>query len=466
MNSFLIESPGTLRPLLRLTMPVLIEQVLHLIVGFADWWLAGNFLIGESYLAAMTLIVYVTWFLNSIYAFVTHGSTALVARFVGAGDPTTANRAMIQSITVGLAWTVVLMLLTLPFMPQIVGAMGLEGASAEAATTYLLIEFAVLPAIMLERVGIACLRGAGDTVSGLVTMMIVNLINVGVSYALIVGLGPLPQMGWTGIAIGTAVGHLSGGAVILGLLIGGRVGFHLRLSHMKPDWEMIRRILRIGVPGGIDMTLVAFCQFVFLRVITGLGDVSTAAQGLAIQIEALAYLPGGAFQITAATLAGQYLGARDYHRATRSVILACVGASMLMVGAGILFYVFAEPLTEIFVKGPKQALVVPQAAEVLRLLAFAMLPLAVMMVLAGALRGAGDTRWPMLFAVIGLLFVRLPLAAFFAYGEVSIPSLGIVLHGMGYGLIGAWYGAVTDIVVRCVLMIVRFRHGGWQRVEV
>ena len=465
MSSVLIETPGTLRPLLRLTTPVLIEQMLHLLVGFVDWWLAGNYLPGEAYLAAMTLIVYVLWFLSNLFSFVAHGSTALTARFVGAGDAKTANRVMNQSITSGLVWTAVLMAGTLPFAPQLVTMMGLTGQAAEAATQYLVIELIVLPAIMIERIGIACLRGAGDTISGLATMTIVNVINMAVSYGLLVGWGPLPAMGWTGIALGTAIGHCCGALILLGLLIGGRAGFHLRLSQMRPDWEMIRRLLRIGVPGGIDMLLVAICQLVFLRIILRLGDIPAAAHGLAIQIEALAYMPGGAFQIAAATLAGQYLGARDYYRAKRSVLMACAAASVIMVGAGVLFYVAARPLTEFFVEDQNEA-VVPLASEVLRVIAFAMLPLAIMMVLVGALRGAGDTRWPLVFTFIGLLLVRLPLAVFFAYDEIAIPFTGVVLHGMGYGVVGAWYGAVTDICVRCGLMIARFWHGGWMRMQV
>jgi putative MATE family efflux protein len=465
VSSVLIETPGTLRPLLRLTTPVLIEQMLHLLVGFVDWWLAGNYLPGEAYLAAMTLIVYVLWFLSNLFSFVAHGSTALVARYVGAGDALTANRVMNQSITSGLVWTALLMAGTLPFASQLVAMMGLSGRAAEAATQYFVIELIVLPAIMMERVGIACLRGAGDTVSGLVTMLIVNAINMGLSYALLIGWGSLPALGWTGIALGTAIGHCCGALILLALLVGGRAGFHLRLSQMRPDREMIRRLLRIGVPGGIDMLLVTICQLVFLRIILRLGDVPAAAHGLAIQIEALAYMPGGAFQIAAATVAGQYLGARDYYRARRSVLMACVAASVLMVGAGVIFYVAAEPLTEFFLEDQNEA-VVPLASEVLRVIAFAMLPLAIMMVLAGALRGAGDTRWPLVFTIIGLLVVRLPLAVWFAYGEIAIPLTAVVLNGMGYGVVGAWYGAVIDICVRCGLMIARFQHGGWQRVQV
>ena len=101
MSNWLIDAPGTFRPMLRLTMPVLLEQVLHLFVGFTDLWLTGNFLPGEAYVAAMTLMIYALWLVGNVFGFVALGSTAMTARFVGAGDRELANRVMNQSIVTG-----------------------------------------------------------------------------------------------------------------------------------------------------------------------------------------------------------------------------------------------------------------------------------------------------------------------------------------------------------------------------
>ena len=464
MTGSFTDAPGTFRPMLRLTMPVLIEQVLHLLVGFVDLWLTGNFLPGTEYVAAMTLMIYALWLVGNVFGFVALGSTAMTARFAGAGDRASANRVMNQSIITGLVWAVLLMAVTLPLSGYFPTLMGLKGTAATAAHSYLTIELCVLPAIMVERVGVACLRGAGDMVSGLVTMAIVNAINIVASYALARGIGPLPELGWTGIALGTAIGHVCGAVILLTLLAVGRAGFHLRLASMRPDYHLIRRILRIGVPGGIDVLLVSICHLIYLRIVLGLGDVAAAAHGVAIQVEALGYMPGSAFQISAATLAGQYLGARDLVRARRSVIMACAVASAIMVTAGIFFYIAATPLASFFLREASE--VVPLAAQLLRIVAYAMLPLAVTMVLVGALRGAGDTRWPLVLNLLGIVLLRVPLAIFLAYDTVTIPLLGHTLAGAGLGIVGAWYAAVIDITARCLLMIARFRHDAWQRIEV
>jgi putative MATE family efflux protein len=463
-NSF-IDSPGTFRPMLWLTLPVLIEQMLHILVGFTDLWLTGNFLQEEAYVAAMTLMIYALWLVGNMFGFVALGSTALIARFAGARDHAMVNRVMNQSITSGLLWSLLLIAMTLPLAGYFSLVMGLKGTAAVAATQYLQIEICVLPAVMVERVAVACLRGAGDMVSGLAVMAIVNLINMVTSYSLCRGVGPLPELGWQGIAIGTAIGHCCGAAILLALLAGGRAGFHLSLSLMRPDFDLIRRILRIGVPGGIDVLLVSICHLIYLRIILSLGDVAAAAHGVAIQVEALGYMPGGAFQISAATMAGQYIGARDLVRARSSVVMACLVATGVMVVAGIVFYVAATPLASLFLKGASRE-VIPLAAHLLRIVAYAMAPLALVMVLVGALRGAGDTRWPLALNLLGIVFFRVPLALYLAHSTIHLPLIDCTVQGAGLGVVGAWYAAVIDIVVRCVLLMLRFRHDAWQRIDV
>jgi putative MATE family efflux protein len=221
---------------------------------------------------------------------------------------------------------------------------------------------------------------------------------------------------------------------------------------MRPDGELIRRLLRIGVPGGTDVTSIVLCQIWFVSIVNELGVLAAAAHGVAIRIESLAYLPGSAFQVAATTLTGQYLGARQPQRAMHAVLMACLAGGGLMTSAGVFFYVAAEPLTRLFLR-PEQTEVMTLAAQLLRIVAFGMPPLALTMVVNGALRGAGDTRWPLVITLLGYLGIRLPLAYLLA-------------HTYGLGVAGAWYAMVIDLVLRCLMVNVRFWHGGWQKIEV
>ena len=455
---------GTLGPMLWLALPVLAEQLLTMMVGYTDWWLAGHYLREPSYLAAMGLMAYVLWLLPTMFSAVALGATAMVARFVGGGETEAAERVANQAVLVGLVFALLATLVTTFAGSAFVDAMQLEEDAAEHATAYLWILVPVLPAIMMEQIGIACLRGAGDTVSGFVAKTIVNLINVVVSAALVIGWGPFPQLGWIGLAVGTACGHGVGGLILACLLLAGRAGLRIRFHRLTPDLSLIRRLLRIGIPGGLDYAVILACHLIYVAIINRVGTAAAAAHGLGIAIESMAYLPATAFQVAAMTMAGQMLGARDPRRAVSSGWLACCVGGGLLTGAGLLFFFTPTTLTTFFTgtNDPTAQTTIP----LLRVVAFAMPSLAITMILAGALRGAGDTRWPLAISLVGYLGIRIPGACFLAWDEVTVPWTTFVLPGCGWGVLGAWYAMLADTLLRSVLVVARFCHGGWKRIKV
>jgi MATE family, multidrug efflux pump len=429
----------------------MVEQVLIMLVGFADTLLAGHYL-RESELAAMTVIAYSLWLFTNLFAIVAIGAVAMTARFVGAEDWPSANRVINQSFVLGGILALVFTLCGILWGNHFAAALRLEGEPAVLATRYLQILIPVLPLMMLEQVGIGCLRGAGDMVTGLVTMIVVNLVNIAVSWSFVSGAGPFPELGWDGLAIGTTAGHAIGGLIPFAMLLRGRAGLRVQRRLLRPDVGLMRRILRIGFPGGIDVMSMIGLQLVFLSIVSRLSTDEVAAHGVAIRIESLAYLPGYAFEIAAATLAGQYLGAGDYRRAGRSVLVACASSCTLLTMVGLVFLFAAPQLVGLFLSS-EQTGVAAIAPSLLHIVAMAMPPLALMQVLTGALRGAGDTRWPLAFTFLGFLGIRLPVAYL----------LVLVWH---WGIVGAWYAMVTDLLVRCALVSFRFLTGGWKRVEV
>jgi len=441
---------------------VLAEQLLGALVMLADFWLTGQFLSRQEELAAITLMAYSLWFLGGSAEFVGIGATAMVARFYGAGDFASARRVTNQAMLMAVAWSLIVMALGFALARAFVEIMNLEGRTADLAVRYLYLVLPALPAIMLTRVGIACLRGAGDMVVVFVVMTIVNFVNILLSAALVSGFGPFPELGWDGLALGTSAGYVCGAAIILALLIRGRDRLGLRCANLRPDRDLIRRILRISVPGGTDTVVVIACHMWFLSLIYDLGKFAAAAHGGAIRVESLAFLPGAAFGMASATLAGQYLGAGDPTRASRSVRQALAIGASIMGAAGLMFFFFGEQIVGLFLDASQQA-VAEQAGALLRIAAFMMVPLAVTMILAGALRGAGDTRWPLLFTLIGLLAVRIPLAYLFTRPEFYLFGRP---DWFDYGILGAWYAMMIDVGVRCLLVGGRFLQGGWKRVVV
>lgn len=436
---------------MRLAAPVLLEQVLALTVGFTDKWLAGNLLEGPEYLAAVGLVAYCIGFLPGLFSVPAVAATALVARSIGAGDPAAARRFAAQAILLGGGLTLAMLVGAFFLGRRLVTLLGLPPESSVLAWQYIAIVLPALPAIMLITVGVAVLRGAGDMVGGLVAMSLVNLVNAGASYALSSGWGGLPRLGWAGLAWGTLLGYLVGAACVVVLLARRSAGLRPMAADWRPDPAWLRRILGVGVPAGADTIGNAVCHLWFLSIVNRLGNVDAAAHAVAITIESLAFLPGSAFGVAAATLSGQFLGARDPRRARGTVWLAALAGMALMAAAGVGFLAAADGLAAWFVGGAdRQPAVAVLTARLVRIVAFAQPPLALLMVFSGALRGAGLTRPPLVVNFVGLILVRLPLAMFLAWDTVPLP--GVTLPGCGLGATGAWYAMAADLAARGLAM--------------
>jgi putative MATE family efflux protein len=328
----------------------------------------------------------------------------------------------------------------------------LEPESAALAARYWMVFLPAIPFLAINNILVACLRGAGDMVSALWAMGLVNIINITVSSGLLLGWGPFPMIGWDGLAVGTAAGHFTGGLFVILLLVRGRAGLKLERRFFWPNREMMRRIVRIGVPGGSDALGVVACQLTYVAIINRLGDLAAAAHGVAIRIESLSYLPGRAFQLAATTLVGQNLGAGRPKQATETAKASMRVGSAVIVGAGVGFFIFSRGLAQIFIN-PEQEDVVALCSSLLKMVAFVTPPMAVIMIIQGVLQGAGDTRWPLVVNTFGMTVVRLPLAWYLA-------------HTLGYGVKGAYVAMLVDLIVRASLLWGRFTRGAWRDVQV
>jgi Na+-driven multidrug efflux pump len=406
------------RVVLVLAWPVLVQQFLVLSVGLYDQFLAGNNSPDDrakhiSYQAAQTTANYIAWSIYSLSALVAVGGTALVARFVGAGDRASAvrttNQCVLLAIFFGAAFTPII-LAVLPWGSRLLNP---DPEAAESAVRFLQPIVWGMTCQFVAQAGIACL----------------------------------------------------GCAMVLAVLARGRYGLKLELSRFRPDVSLIGRLLRISVPASVDSFSMCACQLWFLSLVTALGDVAAAAHGTAIRVEGLGYMTGQAFMIAASALVGQNLGARRPHEAAHAAWVAlglgCLGMSLM----GVFFFAFAPELFHLFSPHEHQQPIVEAGVPVLRLVAFAMPPLSAIIVLTGALRGAGDTRFPILLTWIGFLVIRLPLAYLLTRAVVDLGPLGQV-RGWDLGLMGAWYAMFADLAIRGVLFLGRFVGGKWKTVKV
>ena len=234
-------------------------------------------------------------------------------------------------------------------------------------------------------------------------------------------------------------------------------------SRFRPNIDLIVRLLRISVPAAFDNLSLVAGQLWFLSLVNQLGEVAIAAHGIALRWEALGYLSGTAFGTAAMSLVGQNLGAKLPELAKRSGWLAFGLGAAVMSTMGLVFYTLAWWM--FYACAPTKPEIIAAGVPALRLVAFAMPGLAATIVLLAALRGAGDTRVPVLFTWIGFFAVRIPLAYLLIRPEVTLPG-DVVVTGAGLGLIGAWLAMFVDIYVRAAFFLFRFVRGAWLKTKV
>lgn len=435
-----------------LALPVLAQNFLGMFVGVSDTFLAGRILGEEAYLAAGIVAGYLLWMLESCGSLIHTGSTPIVARLLGAGKVDEANRVAMQAVLMAVVLGAGLGFATWLTADPATRWMNLEGRSQAAAAQYLRIVAVSGAPMMLLMVGTSLLRAAGHTVPAMWILLLVNFVNIAASWTLTVGVGPIPRLGWAGIAIGTASAFVVGGAVTVALLWRGYRDMRLPRSAWRPDGGVARRILRIGVPGATSGLLIVVCQLWFLAIIGRLGDEATAAHGVAIRCESLSWLCGDAFAIAAATLVGQSLGLLRPELARRYAWRSFGVSTAVLALFGVVLLVAADWLVAIFARSDAVG-VREQGATMLRIVALGMPALSASIVLTGALQGAGDTRGPLIYNTVGMLLFRIPLAY-------------LLTQWFAFGLAGAWAAMVADLYVRGGLSVGRFLSGRWIRMNV
>jgi putative MATE family efflux protein len=442
------------RMVLTLAVPWWIQHFLNLAVTISDAFLAGHYLdvapeANITSQSAQTTANYLMWFISNFASLVSVGATALVARFWGARDHAGGVRAMHQALLLAAAFGLAGSLLGLLFIPDLMRLLQPHEEAARQAADYLRPIFLLLTLQMIELVGLACLMGAGDTVSGMWVMSGVAVVNLPLAWVFCRGWWIVPSLGFVGIATGTAVSHGLGCVAVLVLLICGRCGLQLSRSLLRPNFELMRRLLRISIPAGVDNLIIAAAQLWFLAIVNRLDEASSAAHGIALRWEGLGYLTGNAFSVAAMTLVGQYLGARRPDQAMQSGWTALALGGTAMCAMGMVFFLLAEPMFALFCPREEQRPIIEAGVPVLRLVAFAMPAAAACFILVGALRGAGDTRVPILFTLVGFFLVRIPLAH-------------SLTDALSWGLLGAWWAMFADLLVRGTAFTWRFASGKWK----
>lgn len=444
-----------------LALPAIGEQLLALGVGVSDTFLSGHLSnsaiahLGYDRAVAVDTVGMAStaaWVVLTAFFAVNIGVTALVARATGAKDTNLARRAAAQGIILGVIAGIVMLGLAVPLASLITNVLGVSGQVADLGATFIRIYSLGLPATGVASACTAAMRGSGDGKRPLIVMLVVNGANILGSWILMNGLQSphIAPMGVWGSACGAAAGWTLGAVLALYLLTRDHPRSpKLVRSSLHLDRALATRILRIGLPSAAELVVFQIGIVSFLRFVVTLGPAAYAANTAMNTVESMGTLPGFGFAVAATSLVGQALGAADPDLARR-VVWATMRPCVAVMGAmGLLTALFPSALLGLFVADPS----VQAAGDVaMRLSVFTLPASAVAFVFIGTLRGAGDTKFPVIVRAAGTWGIRFPLAAF-----VLIPLMGLP---------GARIAMATDFCAQAAITYWRFRSGRWHKAKV
>lgn len=450
----IVEGPLS-RAVWKIAWPTMLTNIIGGLQGIIDHALVGN-LVGFTGNAAIgvsvQLWIVVIVFISSIFI----GMSVLVARFAGAGETEKVNRTVYQAFLTAIFMSFgILAPLGYFAAPYLLDLVNTAPEVKAEALPFLRIMYVFSGGMLVFFMLGGALRSAGDARTPMILGIVMTVLNVVFNIVLIRGLGPIPAFGTTGSAMGTAIASGSVGLFALWKLWrGGWVVSFPRGGSYAPDWNLIRKLFKFGLPAGIQGIAMNIGGVLMLAFIGSLAQSAAAQAAYAVsyvQLFSLITWTSMGLMGAAAAVAGQNLGAKQPERADKAVHLA---ARFGLAGAafvGLFFFFFPEQLLAIF--GMTEPAVVEIGTQLLRVLSVSGLFIAVALTYTGGLQGTGDTKGPLYISIISQ--VAVPLGICFVIQQVSTLDP-----------IDIWIAILAGHVTRCVLSMVRFMQGKWRGIIV
>ena len=402
--------------------------------------------LGASALAAATAGERIFFILQAVLMAISAATTALVARAWGAGDRAEAEHVARASLILCIAVATAAGALGLLIAPQLAAIFQLDDATRELTTTYIRWLMLFNPSFAVFFALGAAVRAAGDTRTPLWIGGLANVLNVALLFPLVFGAFGFEGLGIKGAALSGGGAFTIGSAVFLWRWWSGKLlvkrGGSGALTRAR-----ILRIARIGTPAGLEQLVFQVGFVLFLFIVSFYGTEPYAAYGVGVRILSFSFVVGSGFSIAASTLVGQHLGARDPSGASRSGWRSMGISIAAMSIFGLLIVLAAEPIARFMIDDDE---VVRLSVVFIYILGSVQPLMAIEFTLAGALRGAGDTRFPLYTVLAGMLLVRSTLAVTFSLLDLPVEWIFAALIG--------------DYIVKASLLTWRFHSGRWQRV--
>jgi putative MATE family efflux protein len=425
-----------------------VEQFFAVTLGFADIIMVAS--LGEAAVSGVSLVDTLSILITNIFAALATGGAVVCSHYIGSRSYDMASRAAKQLLYAITGIALILTILGLFFMAPLISALfgRIEEDVMWNSHVYFFYMLLSYPLIALYNAGAALFRAQGNSMVSMYIAFLVNVLNIGGNALCIYGL----RMGVEGVAIPTLISRGAAAVVLLALLYRGKPygGSSLTikgLSKFTIDMRIIKHILAIGIPNGIEGGMFQVGKILTFTLITTFGTSAIAANSAAGTITTFSVLPGSAMGLALLTVVGQCLGARRPGEAvyfTWKLMLLAHGG-MLLIGIPLL--IFSRPVTGLFKLLPGTSDLARHMFILHILFSLAVWPLS--FTLPNALRAANDARFTMIVSLISMWTVRVGLSYVFVWYA-------------GFGPMSIWYAMILDWFVRGAAFMLRFKGGRWR----
>ena len=434
--------------LLQLSWPMIISQSLNMSGPTIDMLWVGR--LGAAPIAGVGVAGMVVMFMTSMTMGLAMGARAMIARFIGAGDPKGANHVARQAFAISALFAVVVVTIGTSLADKIMILMGVEPDVAVEGTAYMRIMFFGSALMGFRMMAESIMQASGDAMTPMKISILFRAIHVALCPFMVLGWWIFPQLGVSGAALTNVFTQSLGLVLALWVLYSGRTRLRLTLSDFRLDLRMMWRIVRIGLPAAVMAMQRGLGQLVLMRFMVPFGTTAVAAHTLGQRIEMVVMMLGMGFGLGGGVLVGQNLGAGQPQRAARSGWLAAGLAEGLLVICALAILLWAEKIIGLFNNEPN---LVGLASAFLRIAAVSYFVVGFVVVLMNCLAGAGDTIPPMFFEAVPMWGIMMPLAYFLP----KITELGAY---------GVRWAIVVNIVVGAIAYLTYFSLGRWKRKKV
>ena len=438
-----------LKSLVLLSVPIIFANLLQTAYQLTDTFWVGR--LGTDAVAAVSISFPIVFLIISLGGGLAIAGTILVAQYKGKGDRKTINHIASQTILMVIFVSIFLATMGYILSPFLIGLMGAEATIFSNAVLYMKISFVGIIFMFIYMVFQSLMRGVGDVKTPMYIVTGTVLLNLILDPLFIFGYSFIPAFGVSGAAI-ASIGTQGLAAIIgIAILLKGKHKIQLRLGDLRPDWTLIKKMFKLGLPASIEQSNSALGMTVMTFLVATFGTLALAAYGIGSRILMFVIIPALGLSMATSTLVGQNIGAGKINRAEKITKLSALISFIVLTIVGIIIFLFAKQISAMFLPG--EIATIQSSALFIKIMALTFGFIGIQMSLNGLFRGSGNTMISMVLSIISLWVLRFPLAY-------------ILSRHTALAEIGLWIAFPIVNVLAVIITVIWFTKGTWRQKQI